>query len=244
MVGTPGIVKEDNSAADVTIVSDRLSWRKLSGVVPQAVERFDQYWDFSNNRPAVKHRTALGVIGKSNGNFETVEKGKKLSRSFSQLLDQLEVPKGERTRLTKLLNPAQKEAMISQHASVAVPDPNLGGETACTQRTSELARGTSSQDTDSQRVASTQPAAATWCSQPNGGESSSQRQAAVPDRETASDVPDVPVVRRPVRRAQSAGSLGGKHRGRSRYYVPPQPASVISEGDVRILARGHVAGKI
>ena len=38
--------------------SFREHWRQMPGVTIQAVERFDQYWDFENNRPATKHRTA------------------------------------------------------------------------------------------------------------------------------------------------------------------------------------------
>ena len=42
MVATPGVVKEDNSAADVSVIGDRKHWQQMSGVTAQAVERFDE----------------------------------------------------------------------------------------------------------------------------------------------------------------------------------------------------------
>ena len=40
-------------------------------------------WDFHNDRPAVKYRTAIKV--QSGASFEAVEKGKKLGKRFAQV---------------------------------------------------------------------------------------------------------------------------------------------------------------
>eukprot|EP01051_Picozoa_sp_SAG22_P020637 SAG22_NODE_4250_length_1327_cov_1.730456_2_plen_365_part_01 len=143
---TPGIQRSDNSAADVAVKGDRKHWRQMNGVTVQAVsskalpfycastvflsktapflavplgqvERFDEYWDAVNERPAVKYRSKSALGGASGGwapSFEAVEK-KAVSGSFAALMEKLQVPKHGRAQFAKSMSDGQKKAMLRQH---------------------------------------------------------------------------------------------------------------------------------
>ena len=214
-VKTPGIRRADNSAADVALDNDRRHWkRQIGGAATQATQRFDQYWDTELERPAVRHRQSIHG-SKSTASFSDARKTEAIGGGFRKMLEQLMVPADAAAKMEKSISSTHKKELLKRHQATALA--TLACATASeinNSRNKTSDWGSISNSSISTIGSSLSVSGTTMQRQPKHRPSSSGS-----GNMRSRPGNGWPGNKKPPRRAQSAGSLGGKHSGRSQYHV-------------------------